>query len=189
MSISRRSIFQRLKAKGHSIKDEDFIDHVRDFLMEEFGRTDNDSKEALHGIARKLKDKVSDMMKGPKGSRSRTGIERVLESGRHTVHNFHIFTWVLIFHSRIYRFISILRLLLHLFRNQNVVPEPLGSPLRTREGLASTLKLGKSRRTSPPMTFKPSLGLQLWQPKTRDLVILDMSWTVWLMIQWICLSN
>ena len=100
MSISRRSIFQRLKAKGHSIKDEDFVDRVRDFLMEEFGRTDNDSKEALHSIARKLKDKVSDMMKGPKGSRSRTGIERVLESGRHTVHYFHIFTWVLIFHSR-----------------------------------------------------------------------------------------
>ena len=162
MSISRRTIFQRLKANGHSIKDKDYVVQMRDLLMKEFGRTDNESKEALEEIAKKLRDEVSDMMKGPNGSR--TGIDRVLGKKGHQVHYSFLLslenTWVLIFHSK-NRFFSILRLLLHLFRNQNVVPEPLGSPLRTREGLASSSRLGRSRRTSPLMTFQPSSGQHL----------------------------
>ena len=86
MSISRRSIFERLKAKGHSIGDQDFIVTVRDFLMEEFARTDDHSKEALEAIAKKLTESVRDLMKGTGPNKSRTGIDRLLGRSRNKVH-------------------------------------------------------------------------------------------------------
>ena len=95
MSISRRSIFERLKAKGHSIGDQDFILKVRDFLMEEFGRTDDYSKEALEAIAKKMVESVRDLMKGGTGpNKSRTGIDRLLGRSRNKVH-YSLFHWIL----------------------------------------------------------------------------------------------
>ena len=94
MSISRRTIFERLKAKGHSIGDQDFILKVRDFLMEEFGRTDDQSKEALEAVAKKMTESVRDLMKGTGPNKSRTGIDRLLGRSRNKVH-YSLFHWIL----------------------------------------------------------------------------------------------
>ena len=89
MSISRRSILLRAKAKGHSIKRDgiqNYISSLRDLLLEEFKLSDEFSKGALETIASDLTYKVHGMMKGG-SSGSRTGIGRVLsDSSSHKVH-------------------------------------------------------------------------------------------------------
>ena len=87
MSISRRSLLLRAKAKGHSIKKDGFknyISSIRDLLLEEFELSDEFSKGALQDIASDLVYKVHDRMKGPNGTI--TGIDRVLSKAGYKVH-------------------------------------------------------------------------------------------------------
>ena len=87
MSISRRSIILRAKAKGHSIRKhgiQTYISSLRDLLLEEFNLSDDFSKGALQEIASDLAYKVHDRMKGPNGTF--TGIDRVLSKAGHQVH-------------------------------------------------------------------------------------------------------
>ena len=87
MSISRRSIILRAKAKGHSIRKQGiqtYISSLRDLLLEEFELSDEFSKGALHDIASDLAYKVHDRMKGPNGTI--TGIDRVVSKAGYKVH-------------------------------------------------------------------------------------------------------
>ena len=63
--------------------------------MEEFGRTDDQSKEALEAVAKKMTESVRDLMKGGTGpNKSRTGIDRLLGRSRNKVH-YSLFHWIL----------------------------------------------------------------------------------------------
>ena len=83
MSISRRTIIERLRVLGHSVNDQDYIQVVENFLLTEFNRSDDRSKAVFNNFASVMTYAVRDMMKA-KGSR--TGIGRVLSKPGHSVY-------------------------------------------------------------------------------------------------------
>ena len=86
MSISRRTIIERLRVLGHSVNDQDYIQVVENFLLNEFNRSDDRSKAVFNNFASVMTYAVRDMMKTKGSSHSRTSIARVLSKSGHTVY-------------------------------------------------------------------------------------------------------
>ena len=95
MSISRRTIIERLRVLGHSVNDQDYIQVVENFLLNEFNRSDDRSKAVFNNFASVMTYAVRDMMKAKGSSHSRTSIGRVLSKSGHTVYTLskYFFHW------------------------------------------------------------------------------------------------